>query len=517
MNGVKDLYKNLEDEMGKYITYELKIEPKYYKEVYRIIKIDGNNTLDYLSDKILSAFDFDMDHLYMFSLSRNRYDSEGYYHPEVTGRKNAAKVSLNELNLKDRNKFLFVYDFGDEWLFDITVKKIEQSDILSLTHVKEQSGRIEQYPAWDEEEWEDEYEDFLDNNVSEHRINILDSNFSMIELLSKNNPSELKTIMKKLGIKVPKVSKGASKAYATDIVKYLYNNKERLLELMTPNAANLLLCIAAKDNEAIMMEIMKTLCLDILINLGLLDINEEQEVHSIELTKELYMFADFFSEPKRMDTIKQSNEWQKVIIALINLYGVVDLNFLHHELCDYFNTKMDLKNLEKTVIEPLVFWGEMDVLEDESIKIATLFNESQTKYILLDRNNFDVYNYKKFDYKEISNVISEGIASLVPSSNDLMRYLILDKGLDPNIVAMFMAELSISCLISEDRDIILQRFKEKLSDNSLKLTKKVKSIILEFIEQHPCSILMGYSWDEYNNRNEITTNNQLNLFDDIPF
>ncbi len=44
--------------MGKYTTYEFKIEPKFYKNVYRIIRIDGNKTLDNLCGEILSAFDF---------------------------------------------------------------------------------------------------------------------------------------------------------------------------------------------------------------------------------------------------------------------------------------------------------------------------------------------------------------------------------------------------------------------------------------------------------------------------
>ncbi len=502
--------------MGKYITYELKIEPKYYKGVYRIIKIDGNQTLDDLSDEILSAFDFDKDHLYMFSLSRNRYDSEGYFHPEVKDKKNAAEVSLNEINLKVRNKFLFLYDFGDEWLFDITVKKIEQSDILSLTHVKEQAGVIEQYPNWDEEEWEEEYEEFMNGTDSENKIEILDSKFSMIDLLSNNKPSELKAIMKKLGIKVTKVSKGASKAYATEIVKYLSNNKERLLEVLTPSAAYLLLCIASKDNDVILLEIMKTLSLDILINFGLLEIGEENGVNSIEVTKEFNMFSSFFSERKRMETIKLSHECQKVIIALINLYGVVELEFLHQTLSEYLKRKINFEILEKTVIAPLVYWDELNVFEIEDIKIATLFNETQTNLILVDRNNFDVYNYKNFKDNEISVVISEGVAGLVSSSNDLIDYLVLEKGMDPSMAAIFIAELSISCLIAEDKDNILQDCEEKMNDYSIKLTKKVKNIILKIIQQHPCTLLMGYSWDEYNNRNEAT-DKQLNLFDDIPF
>ena len=61
--------------MGKYTTYDLKIEPKYHKDIYRIIRIDGSKTLDNLCGEILSAFNFDDNHLYMFSLKRKKFDN----------------------------------------------------------------------------------------------------------------------------------------------------------------------------------------------------------------------------------------------------------------------------------------------------------------------------------------------------------------------------------------------------------------------------------------------------------
>lgn len=36
-------------------------------------------------------------------------------------------------------------------------------------------------------------------------------------------------------------------------------------------------------------------------------------------------------------------------------------------------------------------------------------------------------------------------------------------------------------------------FEESLEDYSLKLTKKVKNMILKVVQEHPCSLLMGFS------------------------
>lgn len=503
--------------MGKYNTYELKVEPRYYNNVYRIIRIDGSNTLDDLCYKILSSFDFDNDHLYMFSLKRKKYDSEGYYHPEVREQKSADEVSLNELYLKVRNKFLFLYDFGDNWLFDITVKKIEQSDILTMTFVKEQKGEISQYPDWEDEEWEDEYEEFYENSGMQNKYVFMNSGMSMNEFLAKNKPSELKSIMKILGIKVPKVVKKASKTYAEEIVKFLTSNKEKLIDLLTPSAAYYLLCMA-DDNATFTPELMELLSLDVLINVGLVQISDEYESFTIEIADELYEFAEFFSNSEIVEMINKSHEWQKIISALMNIYGVADLEFLHQSLCNYLKDKIDYKILEKKVFMPMVSWGGMDVFKNECISIATLFSKEQTEHILTDRNNFDVYDYKNFKDKELSAVISNGLIDLVPSLNDLTKYFVFEKELNSSATSILISELSGACLIGVQQDTILEMFEESLEDYSLKLTKKVKNMILKVVQEHPCSLLMGFSWSEYNKMgkkidNQIDT--QINLFDDI--
>ncbi|MDD4781216.1 MAG: hypothetical protein PHT02_11545 [Tissierellia bacterium] len=491
----------------RYTTYELKIEYKYNKDVYRIIRTDGSNTLDDLSNEILSAFDFDNDHLYMFSLKRKRYDSDGYYHPEASGGKNADEISLNELNLKVRNKFLFVYDFGDEWLFDITVKKIEQSDILSLTFVKEQNGKLFQYP-----DWEDDYEEFSEDSVLENKYDFIDSGKSMAELLAKNKPSELKSIMRELGIKIPKVLKRASFTYATEIVKFLFSNKEKLLDLLTPSAAYHILYIADDNNNTITPELMEILSLEVLINMGLLEISDEYESFKIEIADELYEFADFFRVPELMEMINISYEWQKIISVLMNLYGVVDLEFLHKSLCNYLKNEIQYETLEKRVFMPMVAWGGMNVFNNEYVSIATLFSKEQTELILTNRNNFDIYDYKKFKDEELSAIISDGIISLMPSLEDLTGYFIFEKEISPNAATLLISELSLNCLLGVNQEIILEMYKEVLDDYSLKLTKKLKNIIIKVIQEHPCSLLMGYSWNEYNNRDKLI-DNQINLFD----
>lgn len=143
------------------MKYTLKVSYKQQKEIFRIIEVSGGTKLDHLHKIITNAFDFDDEHLYMFSLKRKKYDSDGYYAPgSGAGGHSAARTRLNELGLKPRNKILFLYDFGDEWEFDVLVSKITEVDKKISSQVIESQGQLEQYEDWDDEDedWEDEYD-----------------------------------------------------------------------------------------------------------------------------------------------------------------------------------------------------------------------------------------------------------------------------------------------------------------------------------------------------------------------
>ncbi len=67
----------------------------------------------------------------------------------------ADEVCLKDMGANTRNKYLYLYDFGDEWMFYITIqKKIEVNNDFQAKVIKTQ-GKLCQYPNW-EEDWEDE-------------------------------------------------------------------------------------------------------------------------------------------------------------------------------------------------------------------------------------------------------------------------------------------------------------------------------------------------------------------------
>lgn len=59
---------------------------------------------------------------------------------------------LDKIGLVLKQKFSLHYDFGDDWMFAITVQKITETSEKAAQTVIKEKGSIEQYPEWDEEE-----------------------------------------------------------------------------------------------------------------------------------------------------------------------------------------------------------------------------------------------------------------------------------------------------------------------------------------------------------------------------
>lgn len=136
--------------------YTLKVFPAGAgREIYRIIEISGEHSLDDLCEAILSAYDFINEHLYEFCMDNKMYSDRSYQSvPE--GREPSTRVKVDKIGLEVKQKFSLHYDFGDDWMFTITVQKITETSENVVPTVIKEKGSIEQYPEWYEEE--DDYE-----------------------------------------------------------------------------------------------------------------------------------------------------------------------------------------------------------------------------------------------------------------------------------------------------------------------------------------------------------------------
>lgn len=124
--------------MPKHSTIDVfvfKVALRFRPEVWRRIAIKGNQTLEDLHFAIFDTFKRYDEHLYSFYIpkpgNRSRFfqqNSNEYAHPMAVDGDDvfdASETTIEELDLKLRKKFYYLFDFGDEWWHTIDVEKIK--------------------------------------------------------------------------------------------------------------------------------------------------------------------------------------------------------------------------------------------------------------------------------------------------------------------------------------------------------------------------------------------------------
>lgn len=125
-------------------------------EVWRQIAIYSDLTLEDLTDAILVSFDFDRDHLYSYyykDLFGNMIEVNS---PNSFDEPFTTDVLIGEISIHVGKSMKFLYDFGDNWEFQVTLEEIRQErKKLKYPKIIDEHGKApDQYPDWDDEEWE---------------------------------------------------------------------------------------------------------------------------------------------------------------------------------------------------------------------------------------------------------------------------------------------------------------------------------------------------------------------------
>ena len=128
---------------------------------YRHIQISESVTLHNLSSAILNAFEFFDDHLHSFFMNNRAWDQDAEYTcpggdlDEDGVRGSSDKAKLSRFRLSKGDKFLYIFDFGDEWRFQIKVLRVVNEPTETPVVLKS-VGQVSQYGYDDDEEEDDE-------------------------------------------------------------------------------------------------------------------------------------------------------------------------------------------------------------------------------------------------------------------------------------------------------------------------------------------------------------------------
>ncbi|MGV8981876.1 plasmid pRiA4b ORF-3 family protein [Clostridium sp.] len=123
------------------------------KGTWSKIQLSAHGTLHDLHDLIQEAFEFDNDHMYSFFMDGKPWSKKSFKCPYDNEGPGADEVEIGELDLSEKESFLYIFDYGDEWRFNIEVLVIKKEVIEELQGIIiESKGELpQQYPDYDDE------------------------------------------------------------------------------------------------------------------------------------------------------------------------------------------------------------------------------------------------------------------------------------------------------------------------------------------------------------------------------
>ena len=108
------------------------------------------NAIDSVVVQEKDAFAFADDHLYAFFTDGKPWSQNAYWDKEDGKQPSADKAVLKKLELEQGTRFLYLFDFGDEWKFTIQLEEILDAPAPFKPIVIEKKGKDpEEYPDWD--------------------------------------------------------------------------------------------------------------------------------------------------------------------------------------------------------------------------------------------------------------------------------------------------------------------------------------------------------------------------------
>lgn len=124
----------------------------FTKGVWRKVVLTGEHTMQNLHEMILQAYEFDNDHLYSFFMDGKKWSKKCIASPhENFGHPQSDRIRIGDLGFIIGQSITYLYDYGDEWIFNIVLEQIEAKGVAKLKpFVKESVGNAPvQYMEWE--------------------------------------------------------------------------------------------------------------------------------------------------------------------------------------------------------------------------------------------------------------------------------------------------------------------------------------------------------------------------------
>lgn len=527
------------------VRYELKASYEKNKRIYTVLDISADRSLDDLCSMILDAFDFSHDHLYFFNFDGRRYgEGENVYHYMPDAGEKGTDIKLRELNLSQKQKFFLLYDFGDEWGFDIQVEKIYETEGHVIDGIISVKGQLEQYPDPDIEDWEefdpdifddDDFDDDLDDEFGdwledyledmEEEMGILpfrvDPALMVRDVLDTIDEETLRLYASAfLGLeKGPDCLDGKSilevrEQYAHAILQ----EKDRLLLFLRGKSIDIFrfMMTAKIDPESGVLSLTDlmaqmffedeqsaeefSISLMYLYSLGICmpEMDSEGMVQSFLICREVRDAYENWIKQSRIGTrIVMYEDVERLASVLVCRYGVIEVQTLQKICQRELAYKMKQKDFLWLLKGRLTYFGRFEIYEGriKNTVYLSAFDMEDTEKVLCAREEYPELTYHTYDMADINDFMSGNPFSDVDCYMELMDSL-WKSIRDIQIVGQLIQDITDMCMMETDPETIINEVRTVLNKSGRRMTKKLQELIRGTAGNMPLATRYGYTLAE---------------------
>ena len=148
-----ELHNTLPRRIVKFVHGLHTFKVSWKKDVWRMVVLSAENTMDSLHKMIIKSYEFDDDHLYSFFMDGKKWSKHCIVSPyDDTGDPQATEIQIGAVGFTVNQCFLYLFDYGNEWLFTVEVSDIESRiQDLDMPYVESGSGAApRQYSDYDD-------------------------------------------------------------------------------------------------------------------------------------------------------------------------------------------------------------------------------------------------------------------------------------------------------------------------------------------------------------------------------
>lgn len=447
-------------------TIDLEVSLKGTKCV-RVIRMNLKDSLYDLHEMIQRAVDFDDDHLFEFTVGRGAM-KRVYTLPEAinSGRELSVETNIGELDLRERQVFTYLFDFGDMWQFDIKVLEICEGTIKRPEVIKSEGDAPEQYPYYEEEEsWEAEISDRV----------------SISNILSRIEDDLIK--------KEHAALTGSRNACQKEPPDTLRREMERIL-LEKPD--KMLMFITA-DMRKMLSELLQETWIDgserctltKLYSFGFCDFPEEDSyVISVpEAVKEVYA-------PK----IKSGAKYDKIVETaevFLRQCGVVEEDVLYASVKEFLNRKISREDFGFLIYSRLHYFGMYYSDRFDGTEYISCYDRELTQRILEERQEPENAVFTYPDLQQIHSGMQEEVQAVV---REWKEYVDFGLSIDWQTAVSLIEQVPVMAASGVIRkEEILSAYREMLRGTGSRVTKKAEGLIEKLCSSMPSAVKKGHN------------------------